>query len=104
MPITAIVMTLSMKASTRITIRLFAGFVAMLALILVLSYSSITAIGMLGHSLKHAVSVDAELELAGRIHLGFEEMRADSTKVEMSLVNMLVGKLNTKGLTTGWST
>jgi methyl-accepting chemotaxis protein len=87
----------SMKTGTRISTKLLFSFAAMLLLVLALSYSSLTAISTLGRSLDHAVNTDTrKLEFSGEIHRGFEEMRADSTKLELSLVNMLVGKLNPK--------
>jgi methyl-accepting chemotaxis protein/methyl-accepting chemotaxis protein-1 (serine sensor receptor) len=76
----------------------------MLALVLALSYTSLTAISRLGSSLEQAVHGDAKkLRLAAEIRYGFEEMRADSTKVEMSLVNMLIVRLNTGEPATGGS-
>ena len=86
----------AMKLGTKITARLLLGFAAMLLLVLGLSYASLTAIGRLGASLDSAVNAGArKVQLVGEIHAGFEELRADAGKVEMSSVNMLVGQLET---------
>jgi methyl-accepting chemotaxis protein/methyl-accepting chemotaxis protein-1 (serine sensor receptor) len=85
-----------MKLGTKITARLLLGFAAMLLLVLGLSYASLTTVDRLGASLDSAVNAGArKLQLTGEIRAGFEEMRADAGKVEMSSVNMLVGDLET---------
>ena len=82
---------------TKISVKLLLSFGTVLVLVLGLSYSSLTAIGRLGGALDHAVNVDArKIQLVGDIHAGFEEMRADSTKIEMSLVNMLIVRLDAR--------
>ena len=82
------------RSGTRISAKLLASFATLLALLIVLSFSSLTAIGKLGVSLNTAVNVNSrKLGLIGEIHNGFEEMRTDATKVEISLINMLVGRL-----------
>jgi len=84
-------------AKARISVKLLGGFATLLLLVLALSYSSLTAIGSLGKSLDVAVNGTAKnMEMAGELHAGFEEMRAESTKVGVSLLNMLVGQLQTK--------
>src|ERR1017187_6727090 len=86
----------AMKLGTKITARLLLGFAAMLLLVLGLSYASLTTVDRLGASLDSAVNAGArKLQLTGEIRAGFEEMRADAGKVEMSSVNMLVGDLET---------
>ena len=86
---------MAVKLETRISAKLLLSFAAVLLLVLGLSYSSLSAIGGLGASLDHAVNANArKLQLVGEIHTGFEEMRAESTKVEMSLVNMLIVRLD----------
>jgi methyl-accepting chemotaxis protein/methyl-accepting chemotaxis protein-1 (serine sensor receptor) len=85
-----------MKFKTRITAKLLLGFAAMLVLVLLLSYASVNAIGRLGDSLDTSVNAGAKrVQLLGKIHAGFEELRADAGMVEMSSVNMLVGQLET---------
>lgn len=85
-----------MKFGTKITAKLLLAFAAMLALVLGLSYVSLTAVDRLGASLDTAVNAGAKkLQLVGEIHTGFEEMRADAGKVEMSSVNMLIRQLET---------
>jgi hypothetical protein len=81
---------------TKITARLLLGFAAMLLLVLGLSYASLTAVDRLGASLDTAVNAGAKkVQLVGEIRAGFEELRADAGKVEMSSVNMLIGRLDT---------
>lgn len=71
----------SASSWNRVSIRLLFTFGVVLTLVLGFSYSSLTATGRSGYrSLARSTSV-------------FEEMRADSTKVEMSLVNMIVGHI-----------
>jgi methyl-accepting chemotaxis protein len=90
-------MKLVQKSETKISAKLLFSFAVVLALVLALSYSSLTAIGMLGRSLDTAVNANAKkLQIVGDIQKGFEEMRADSTKVEMSLVNTLIGRITTE--------
>ena len=85
------------RSGFTISAKLLISFAAMLALALMLSYSSLNAIGLLGASLDQAVNANArKLQLVDEIRTGFEEMRGDSTKVEMSLVNMLIGRLGTQ--------
>jgi methyl-accepting chemotaxis protein/methyl-accepting chemotaxis protein-1 (serine sensor receptor) len=82
----------------KISAKLLFSFAAVLVLVFALSYSSLSAIGNLGASLETVVNGDAKnLELVGDVRARSQEMRADSTKVEMSLVNMLIGRLDTQG-------
>jgi methyl-accepting chemotaxis protein len=79
----------------KIGAKLLTGFVLLLALALGISYSSLTAISSLGGSLDHVVNgMATKLELVGELHTGFEEMRADSTKVGVSLLAARVAKLD----------
>ena len=93
---------LAMLLGTKITARLLLGFAAMLLLVLGLSYASLSAVDRLGASLDTAVNAGAKkLQLVGEIHAGFQELRADAGKVEMSSVNMLIGCLDTPGAAAG---
>jgi methyl-accepting chemotaxis protein len=84
------------RARLRISVKLVISFAIVLALVIALSYSSLNAIGSLGSSLDTVVNINAKkLQVVDEIHNGFEQMRAESTKVEMSLVNMFVGQLET---------
>jgi len=87
------------KMSTKkISTKLLLSFAIVLALVFGLSYSSISAIGSLGSSLDTAVNADARnLKLVGEIRARSQQMRADATKVEISLVNMLIGRLDAHG-------
>jgi methyl-accepting chemotaxis protein len=85
------------KSRIKISAKLFASFATVLALVLALSYSSLTAIARLGASLDGAINQNAKkLQAAGEIRAGFEEMRADSTKAEISLINVFIGRLGTQ--------
>ena len=87
-----------MQSGATISAKLLFSFATVLALVIGLSYSSLTAVSTLGASLDVAVNANAKkLQLVDEIQRGFEEMRAESTKVEMSLVNMMIGRLNTRG-------
>jgi len=84
-------------STNRISVKLFLGFATVLALVLGLGYSSFTAIGGLGSALDVAVNRTArKLQLVGDLTSGFQEMRADSTKLEISLDNMMIGRLDSK--------
>jgi methyl-accepting chemotaxis protein/methyl-accepting chemotaxis protein-1 (serine sensor receptor) len=88
-------MNLAIGSGTKIRVKLLLSFATVLALVLGLSYSSLTAIDRLGASLDNAVNANAKkLQIVGEIQTSFQEMRADSTKVEMSLVSMLVARFN----------
>ena len=68
------------------------------ALALALSYSSLSAIGKLGASLDLAVNDTAKrLQLVGDMRTGFQQMRADATQTEISLINTLVGQIDKHG-------
>ena len=87
-----------MKSVKKISTKLLLGFGAMLAVVLALSYSSLSAIGGLGGSLDLAVNRTAKkLQLVGDLLTGFQEMRANATKVEISLINTQVGQIDTHG-------
>ena len=87
-------MSTETKSRTRITVKLLICFGSLLLALIVLGFSSVSSISRVGASLDTAVTVDArKLRLIGDIQKGFEEMRADSTKVQISLVNMLVERL-----------
>jgi len=86
------------KSVKKISTKLLLGFGAMLAVVLALSYSSLSAIGGLGGSLDLAVNRTAKkLQLVGDLLTGFQEMRANATKVEISLINTQVGQIDTHG-------
>lgn len=87
-----------MKSIRKIRTKLLLGFGILLALALGLSYSSLTAIGTLGGSLDLAVNGTAKkLQLVGDLRTGFQQMRATATKAEISLINTLVGQIDTHG-------
>ncbi|HUD99549.1 MAG TPA: methyl-accepting chemotaxis protein [Bryobacteraceae bacterium] len=87
-----------MKSFQKIRTKLLLGFGMMLALALALSYSSLSAIGKLGASLDLAVNDTAKrLELVGDMRTGFQQMRADATQTEISLINTLVGQIDKHG-------
>ena len=86
------------KTQVPISTKLLISFASVLAMVIGLSYSSLTAISGLGATLDNAVNANArKLQLVDEIQTGFQEMRADSTKVEISLVNMLIVRLNAPG-------
>jgi len=86
-----------MRSIKKISVKLLLGFVAMLATVLGLGYSSLTAIGGLGGALDVAVNrTTKKLQLVGDLQSGFQEMRGDATKLEISLDNLMIGKLDSK--------
>ncbi|MGC9946541.1 MAG: methyl-accepting chemotaxis protein [Bryobacteraceae bacterium] len=86
-----------MNATKKISVRLLLAFATVLALVLGLSYSSLTAIGGLGTALDAAINGTAKkLRLVGELQAGFQEMRADAGKVEISLTNTIIGRLDTR--------
>lgn len=85
----------------KITTRLLWSFGIIFLLVVASNYSSLTAIGKLGLSLDTAVKTNSKnLQLVGEIEARCQELRAQSTKVEMSLINALVGRLESHGKTT----
>jgi|ERR1700691_844888 hypothetical protein len=91
-----------MKSTTKISAKLLLSFAAVLALVMGLGYSSLTAIGGLGSALDVAVNGTAKkLRLVGDLQTGFEEMRADARKTEISLLNGIIGELDTHRLNDG---
>ena len=86
----------------KISVKLLLAFATVLALVMGLGYSSLTAIGGLGGSLDVAVNGTAKkLRLVGELQGGFQEMRADATKAEISLLNAIIGQLDTRRLNAG---
>jgi methyl-accepting chemotaxis protein len=86
-----------MKSMKKISTKLLLAFATVLALVMGLGYSSLTAIGGLGGALDVAVNGTAKkLRLVGDLQAGFQEMRADAAKVEISLVNTMIGRLDAK--------
>jgi len=86
-----------MKSLKKISAKLLLAFGTVLALVMGLGYSSLTAVGGLGGALDVAVNRTArKLRLVGDLQAGFQEMRADATKVEISLVNTMIGRVNTR--------
>ena len=78
----------------RISVRLLLAFAVVLLCVLGLGYSSLHAIGQLGIALDSAVNGTANaLVLLGDLQAGFQEMRADAAKLEISQVNTLVGSV-----------
>jgi methyl-accepting chemotaxis protein/methyl-accepting chemotaxis protein-1 (serine sensor receptor) len=91
-----------MKSLKRISTKLLLAFALLLALVMGLGYSSLTAIGGLGGALDVAVNGTAKkLRLVGDLQAGFQEMRADATKAEISLLNAIIGQLDTHRLNAG---
>src|ERR1017187_2255802 len=86
-----------MKAIKKISTKLLLAFAVVLALVLALGYSSLTAIGGLGGALDVAVNGTAKkLRLVGDLQAGFQEMRVDAAKLEISLTNTIIGRLDTR--------
>ena len=87
-----------MKSIKKISTKLLLAFATVLALVVGLAYSSLTAIGRLGGALDVAVNGTAKkLRLVGELQAGFQEMRADATKEEISLINAtIIGRLGTR--------
>src|ERR1022692_2950821 len=85
-------------SGSKISTKLLISFGVVLMLALVLSYSLLRAVAKLGSSLDTAVNANAKkLQLAGEIRMGFEEMRAEGTKIEISQINMAIGRLDLRG-------
>ncbi|MGO4882721.1 MAG: hypothetical protein ACLP59_18165 [Bryobacteraceae bacterium] len=85
-----------MKSAKKISTKLLLAFGAVFALVLALGYSSLKAIGGLGGALDAAVNSTAKkLRLVGELQSGFQEMRADAAKLEISLVNTLIERAGT---------
>ena len=81
---------------------LLLAFSTVLALVMGLAYSSLSAIGRLGGALDIAVNGTAKkLRLVGEMQSGFQEMRANATKAEISLLNAIIGQLDTRRLNAG---
>src|ERR1022692_2417440 len=85
-----------MKSIKKISTKLLLAFAVVLALVMAL-YSSLTAIGGLGGALDVAVNGTAKkLRLVGDLQAGFQEMRVDAAKLEISLTNTIIGRLDTR--------
>src|ERR1022692_1767904 len=86
-----------MKAIKKISTKLLLAFAVVLALVMALGYSSLTAIGGLGGALDVAVNGTAKkLRLVGDLQAGFQEMRVDAAKLEIPLTNTIIGRLDTR--------
>ena len=86
-----------MRSTRKISTKLLMAFAVVLALVMGLSYSSLTAIGGLGSALDSVVNGTAKrLRLAEELETGFQEMRADAAKLEISLQNNIIGRVNTR--------
>jgi methyl-accepting chemotaxis protein/methyl-accepting chemotaxis protein-1 (serine sensor receptor) len=82
------------KSTTRISVKLLISVATVLALILGLGFSSLNVISRLGASLDGCIHVHGrKVRLLGDIRTNFEAMRADSAKLELSLINMFVERL-----------
>jgi hypothetical protein len=93
--------SIAMKTK-RISVKLLLAFSTVLALVMGLAYSSLSAIGRLGGALDIAVNGTAKkLRLVGEMQSGFQEMRANATKAEISLLNAIIGQLDTRRLNAG---
>jgi methyl-accepting chemotaxis protein len=94
-----------MNSIRKIGTRLFLAFAVVLVLVMGLGYSSLRAIGGLGSALEEAVDGSSKrLRLVGELQAGFQEMRADAAKVEISLVNTMIGRLDAKSTCGGCHT
>ncbi|HUO32334.1 MAG TPA: methyl-accepting chemotaxis protein [Bryobacteraceae bacterium] len=83
-----------MKLFKKISGRLLAGFIVVMIAVCALGYSSWSAISGLGKALDGAVNGSAQkLRLVGELQTGFQEMRAEATKVEISMNNIIIGRL-----------
>jgi methyl-accepting chemotaxis protein/methyl-accepting chemotaxis protein-1 (serine sensor receptor) len=86
-----------MKSLKKISVKLLLAFAVVLALVMALGYSSLTAIGGLGGALDVAVNGTAKkLRLVGDLRAGFQEMRADGARAEVLLVDMIIGRADTR--------
>jgi methyl-accepting chemotaxis protein/methyl-accepting chemotaxis protein-1 (serine sensor receptor) len=91
-----------MKSLNKISTKLLLAFATVLALVMGLGYSSLRAVGGLGGALDVAVNGTAKkLRLVGELQTGFQQMRADATTVEISLLNAIIGQLDTRRLNAG---
>src|ERR1035441_1796971 len=94
--------TRAMKSLNKISTKLLLAFATVLALVMGLGYSSLRAVGGLGGALDVAVNGTAKkLRLVGELQTGFQQMRADATTVEISLLNAIIGQLDTRRLNAG---
>ena len=85
-----------MKSLKRISVKLLLAFAIVLALVMGLGYSSLTAIGGLGGSLDVAVNRTAKkLRLVGEVQADIQEMRGDATRAQVALVNAIIGQVDT---------
>jgi methyl-accepting chemotaxis protein len=83
------------ESGTKISAKLLLSFAVIFLLLVGLSFYSLVAIGRLGASLDTAVNVNArKLQLLGQVRAGVEAMRADSTKVQVSLINTMTERLS----------
>ncbi|HTQ56999.1 MAG TPA: methyl-accepting chemotaxis protein [Bryobacteraceae bacterium] len=84
-----------MRFAHKISARLLFGFAVAVSLMLVLGYSSIHAIGGLGGALDTAVNrTSQKLQLVGDLRAGFQEMRVDAARLEISMDNLMIGRLD----------
>jgi methyl-accepting chemotaxis protein len=91
-----------MRSLKKISAKLLLAFAILLALVMGLGYSSLTAIGGLGGALDVAVNRTAKkLRLVGELQAGFQEMRADAAKAEISLLSAGIGQVDTRRLNAG---
>ncbi len=81
----------------KISVRLLLAFAIVLLFVAGLGYSSLRAIGQLGAALDEATNITSKkLVLVGDLQAGFQEMRADAAKLEISQVNTLIGRIDNR--------
>src|ERR1039458_7838069 len=86
-----------MKSIKKISTKLLLAFAVVLALVLALGYSSLTAIGGLGGALDGAVNGTAtNLPLGGDLQAGVQELRVGAAGPEIPRTNTIIGRLDTR--------
>jgi cytochrome c553 len=82
-----------MRASAKLT----AGFGVLLLVALGMGYYCVVAIGSLGQSLVAATDFTAKkMQIAGEMRAGFQQMRAEAAKTDVSLTAALAKNLDSK--------
>lgn len=85
----------TLEHGTKISAKLILSFLGLLCLGVASSYFSLSALGHVGDALNRAVTKDSKkLILVGELRTGFQEMRAESAKVEISSLNLMIGQTN----------
>jgi methyl-accepting chemotaxis protein len=75
----------------RISCKILIGFGAVLLVTVVMGYYCVRTIGLLGGALETAVSTTGKkVELVGELRAGFQSMRSEAVRIDVSIVNSLV--------------